>query len=620
MHPVPLPEVQFPTDYTSSTRDQVLLVSKRKPGNRLIRCKHIMVDTDERALSGDAPLSTMEPSGKNKESEKKKRSRVKLLLANVKKQVEFWFGDVSLQKDRFLRQLIDESQDGYVDISVLTTFNRMKNLTTDCKLIARALINSSVVEVNLEGTQVRRLKPIGEHPKDVDNRTVYVELLPRNVTHHWLKRVFTKCGNVVYISVPRYKTTGHSKGFAFIEFETEEEAQKSVEMLNNPPEDSATKPGIFPKTKNRKLIPNPPSLNVGLDEDEAKKKKKKKKSKSRESSKDEAPPQTEVLVEGADGQETESEPPKKKRRRVTEGSEGGAAAEDTEALPVKKPKKKRRRSQAGESSESDAQGEVPAKLRRTSQDPGGNEPGGKDLPFEVKEEKEDEEEKMDDSLLKAKRKRKKKHKEKTGEEVVPLRVMAKQDWLKLKEEYLTLQKRSFAALKSSLTEIHQQTAEEVMDTGLQQSQTLENRKNVREKEARDGPLFESGCIVKITHTLPLPSRKAVKNALSSVSPVLYLDVVEGDTEGYVRFKTQKEAKAVMDARTELQEKHCWQLEVLSGDHEQRYWQKILVDRQAKLNRPRDKIRGTDKLISKAEKIIKARAKEATKHIRFMDDD
>lgn len=35
--------------------------------------------------------------------------------------------------------------------------------------------------------------------------------------------------------------------------------------------------------------------------------------------------------------------------------------------------------------------------------------------------------------------------------------------------------------------------------------------------------------------------------------------------------------------------------VFSGDHEQRYWQKILVDRQAKLNQPREKKRGTEKV-------------------------
>lgn len=35
--------------------------------------------------------------------------------------------------------------------------------------------------------------------------------------------------------------------------------------------------------------------------------------------------------------------------------------------------------------------------------------------------------------------------------------------------------------------------------------------------------------------------------------------------------------------------------LFKGDHEQRYWQKILVDRQVKLNRPREKKRGTEKV-------------------------
>lgn len=49
---------------------------------------------------------------RNQETEKKKRSRVKQLLADVKKQVEFWFGDVNLHKDRFLRKVMEESEDG----------------------------------------------------------------------------------------------------------------------------------------------------------------------------------------------------------------------------------------------------------------------------------------------------------------------------------------------------------------------------------------------------------------------------------------------------------------------------------------------------------------------------
>lgn len=211
-----------------------------------------------------------ESTEKKKEVEKKKRSRVKQVLADIAKQVDFWFGDANLHKDRFLREQIEKSRDGYVDISLLVSFNKMKKLTTDGKLIARALRSSAVVELDLEGTRIRRKKPLGERPKDEDERTVYVELLPKNVNHSWIERVFGKCGNVVYISIPHYKSTGDPKGFAFVEFETKEQAAKAIEFLNNPPEEAPRKPGIFPKTVKNKPIP---ALRVV----EEKKKKKKKK-------------------------------------------------------------------------------------------------------------------------------------------------------------------------------------------------------------------------------------------------------------------------------------------------------------------------------------------------------
>lgn len=67
-----------------------------------------MINTEK----GDGDASVAKSSDKIKEIEKKKRSRVKQLLGDVKKQVEFWFGDVNLHKDRFLKKLIDESDDG----------------------------------------------------------------------------------------------------------------------------------------------------------------------------------------------------------------------------------------------------------------------------------------------------------------------------------------------------------------------------------------------------------------------------------------------------------------------------------------------------------------------------
>ncbi|XP_073331071.1 la-related protein 7 [Pagrus major] len=570
-----------------------------------------MIDTERGA--GDA--GTAEASSKSKEMEKKKRSRVKQLLCDVKKQVEFWFGDVNLHKDRFLRKLIDDSDDGYVDISVLADFNRMKKLTPDTKLIARALRNSSVVEVNLEGNKVRRQLPIGDVPDNVDSRTVYVELLPKDVTHSWIERVFSKCGNVVYVSIPRYKSTNDSKGFAFVEFEKIQEAQKAIEMLNNPPEDAPRKPGVFPKTKSGKhlhLPDNPPS---GEEEEKKKRKKKKKK----EGATVQAP------AEEANEQAMDAEPSEQKRKRSA-AVEFDPEVATTQKTPGKVSEKKRRRSHTAEGSESD----VPSKIRKTSESgEKGNDETKTNPPAQSDTERgvEDGKENRDDSTVKAKRKRNKKHKEKLkiGEEVIPLRVLSKTEWLQLKEEYMTLQKRSMTSLKKCINKIDHREHKSQMETDNVPPQEeiivtpLVEKDKKSEKPANVGPQFTSGVIMKITDNKPLPVRKFIKDALCKVSRVAYIDILEGDAEGYIRFHTPEEAKVVSDARAELQKEHSWKLEILSGDHEQRYWQKILVDRQVKLNRPREKKRGTEKLISKAEKIIIARAKEAHKHIRFQED-
>ncbi|XP_047429260.1 la-related protein 7 [Mugil cephalus] len=568
-----------------------------------------MINTERGA--GDA--SAAESSSKVKDIEKKKRSRVKHLLADVKKQVEFWFGDVNLHKDRFLKKLIDDSEEGYVDLSVLANFNRMKELTTDTKLIARALKNSSVVETNLEGTKVRRQLPIGDKPNDEDGRTVYVELLPKDVTHSWIERVFTKCGNVVYISIPRYRSTGDPKGFAFVEFEREEEAQKAIEMLNNPPEDAPRKPGIFPKTKSGKTIPLPADSAQSGEEEEKKKKKKKKK-------KEGATGQT--STQEVKEQAMEAEPSEQKQKHSAAVEDSGPEFADAPKISGKLSEKKRRRSQTAEGSESD----VPSKIRKTSESESrekekdvatSDSPSKSDTQGGVEKGKEN----RDDANVKAKRKRKKKHKEKLkiGEEVIPLRVLSKKEWLQLKDEYLTLQKRSMATLKKCISKMEQKEHANRMETDRGPQDADVKKSSEGEKAAKQGPQFTSGVIVKITDIKPLPERKIIKEALSKISPVAYIDILEGDAEGHIRFHTPDEAKAVSDRKSELHKKHNWNLEILSGDHEQRYWQKILVDRQGKLNRPREKKRGTEKLISKAEKIIMARAKEANKHIRFQED-
>ncbi|KFP60478.1 La-related protein 7 [Cariama cristata] len=576
-----------------------------------------------------------ESTEQKKEREKKKRSRVKQVLADIAKQVDFWFGDVNLHKDRFLREQIEKSRDGYVDISLLVSFNKMKKLTTDGKLIARAVKSSSVVELDLEGTRIRRRQPLGEQPKDVDSRTVYVELLPKNVNHSWIERVFGKCGNVVYISIPRYKTSGDPKGFAFVEFETKEQAEKAIEFLNNPPEEAPRKPGIFPKTVKNKPVPALNTSNSSVVEE--KKKKKKKKSKIKK----ESNVQAAVETKESNASTTTEQVPKSKRHRTSSECSQMEGTE-THRQPSKREKRKWDRT---ESSEAPWESR-PGKRKRTSSGDGETSTPKvkknvqKDKVGPVKEEiteapkdsndisAEDDKDKKDTSLSKSKRKHKKKHKErhKMGEEVIPLRVLSKTEWMDLKQEYLALQKASMASLKKTMSQIKPESVGEMeTESCAQKKPQSENDKPTSEDSAPPaksntmGPQFVSGVIVKIISTEPLPGRKQIKDALAVLADVAYVDMLEGDTECHVRFKTPEDAQIVMKSYKEIQIKNNWKFEVLTGDHEQRYWQKILVDRQAKLNQPREKKRGTEKLIAKAERMRLEKTQQASKHIRFTED-
>ncbi|NWI91138.1 LARP7 protein, partial [Pitta sordida] len=552
-----------------------------------------------------------ESTEQKKEREKKKRSRVKQVLADIAKQVDFWFGDVNLHKDRFLREQIEKSRDGYVDISLLVSFNKMKKLTTDGKLIARAVKSSSVVELDLEGTRIRRRQPLGERPKDVDSRTVYVELLPKNVNHSWIERVFGKCGNVVYVSIPRYKSTGDPKGFAFVEFETKEQAEKAIEFLNNPPEEAPRKPGIFPKTVKNKPVPTLNTSNSTVVEEKKKKKKKKSKTKKESNAQAAAEPKgsnTNTTIEPVpkserhrstsecsemEGSEAPRQPSKSEKRKLDRAEGSGVTCESRPG--------KRKRTSSGD-------GETLApKIKKTVEN---------DEVETVKKEAteapkdsnevsaEEDKDKKDTSLSKSKRKHKKKHKErhKMGEEVIPLRVLSKTEWMGLKQEYLALQKASMASLKKTMSQIKPEPVGEMeTESCVQKAGNNKTRSEDCAPPAKAntlGPQFVSGVIVKIISTEPLPGRKQIKDALAVLAEVAYVDMLEGDTECHVRFTTPENAQTVLKSHKEIQIKNNWKFEVLTGDNEQRYWQKILVDRQAKLNQPREKKRGTEKVTCK----------------------
>ncbi|CAH9115417.1 unnamed protein product [Cuscuta epithymum] len=79
-------------------------------------------------------------------------SPISTLKASIVKQIEYYFSDANLQSDHYLLSLMDNH--GWVPISIIADFKRVKSMSTDIPFILDALQGSSSVEV--QGDKVRR--------------------------------------------------------------------------------------------------------------------------------------------------------------------------------------------------------------------------------------------------------------------------------------------------------------------------------------------------------------------------------------------------------------------------------------------------------------------------------
>lgn len=63
-------------------------------------------------------------------------------------------------------------------------------------------------------------------------KNLFVGNLPYSVTEDKLGSLFSQCGEVVSAKIIIDKYTGQSRGFAFVEMSTEEQAQEAIKKLN----------------------------------------------------------------------------------------------------------------------------------------------------------------------------------------------------------------------------------------------------------------------------------------------------------------------------------------------------------------------------------------------------
>ncbi|KAL7174478.1 hypothetical protein ACSBR2_033682 [Camellia fascicularis] len=86
------------------------------------------------------------------------------LRANIVKQIEYYFSDGNLQNDHYLISLMDD--EGWVPISKIAEFKRVKKMSTDVSFILDALQTSSTIEV-----QDGKIRRRDEWPKWIPTST-----------------------------------------------------------------------------------------------------------------------------------------------------------------------------------------------------------------------------------------------------------------------------------------------------------------------------------------------------------------------------------------------------------------------------------------------------------------
>ncbi|MCD9642417.1 hypothetical protein HAX54_029243 [Datura stramonium] len=165
-------------------------------------------------------------------------------------QVEFYFSDINLATTDHLIRIMSKDPEGYVPMSVVASFKKIKALTSSHSQLAKILQCSTKLVVTEDGRKVRRQFPLTERDlEELQSRIVVAENLPEDHCHQNLMKIFSAVGSVRMIRTCQPQSnagasaasrTGKSdstlysnKLHAFVEYETVELAEKAVIELND---------------------------------------------------------------------------------------------------------------------------------------------------------------------------------------------------------------------------------------------------------------------------------------------------------------------------------------------------------------------------------------------------
>ncbi|KAL3322556.1 hypothetical protein AABB24_039919 [Solanum stoloniferum] len=166
-------------------------------------------------------------------------------------QVEFYFSDLNLATTENLIRHMIKDPEGYVPISVVASFKKIKALIGSHAQLAEVLRSSINLVVSEDGKKVKRQNPLTEAAlEELQSRIVVAENLPEDHCHQNLMKIFSAVGRVKMIRTchPQPSSGGASsasrsaksdstmysnKLHAFVEYDAVELAEKAVLELND---------------------------------------------------------------------------------------------------------------------------------------------------------------------------------------------------------------------------------------------------------------------------------------------------------------------------------------------------------------------------------------------------
>jgi hypothetical protein len=179
------------------------------------------------------------------------------LCEKITQQVEFYFSDANITKDKFLLKHVKRNKEGFVSLKLISSFKRVKHLTKDWRQVAFAIKKCSQrLEVNDVETKVRRLEELPPYDETTPSRTVVVLNLPMDrPTIEGVAEIFAACGDIVLVRILRPGNpipadikpyvAKHpemtTKVCALVEYERTEFAQKAIRELHNAEEEDKMK-------------------------------------------------------------------------------------------------------------------------------------------------------------------------------------------------------------------------------------------------------------------------------------------------------------------------------------------------------------------------------------------